>query len=183
MDKNEPSELRMRILKALTDCKDWLVLQYTIVSEALARICAWIPLLWKDRDYDWAFALDMLEFKLARMRKLLSECKHHSSHGKDIKQIDKALALLKRVRDDSIIHDEIFGEHEKKWGELEWNSKRGDDGWNTSCIRRKKVKTKADSDQEHKESRKLYKKLWRAEIKASKDFWMHIHKYYKNWWC
>jgi len=67
----------------------------------LKRILDWIPILWKDYDWDHACLLRILEFKLRRM------AKHHLEDGvtlhreKTAHQLNEAAALCKRMADEN----------------------------------------------------------------------------------
>ena len=41
-----------------------------------ARIFSYFPVIWKDRDWDYDFLLDLLEFKLKRIKKYFLESKN-----------------------------------------------------------------------------------------------------------
>lgn len=39
----------------------------------IKKICQWIPILWKDFDWDWVFIVEILCYKLERTRKCILE--------------------------------------------------------------------------------------------------------------
>ncbi len=52
----------------------WRVWQFARHSiHGIHNVVKWLPLLWRDRDYDWAFLARILEAKLRFMAKSLSE--------------------------------------------------------------------------------------------------------------
>lgn len=63
----------------------------------IKRILDWIPILWKDYEWDHACLLRILEFKLRRM------AKHHLEYGVTVRrdvtahQLTEAAALCKRM--------------------------------------------------------------------------------------
>lgn len=43
------------------------------------RLIAWIPVLWKDEDWDPAYLFEVLRFKISRMRREIERNKRHMS--------------------------------------------------------------------------------------------------------
>ena len=43
---------------------------------SIARVFSYLPVIWKDRDWDYGFLLDLLEFKLKRIKKYFLESKN-----------------------------------------------------------------------------------------------------------
>lgn len=64
----------------------------------LRRIAAWMPLLWRDRDWDEAFLVKIVQFKLARMAKSL-ENGSSVTGPKDARRIRIVIAHFDRWQD------------------------------------------------------------------------------------
>jgi hypothetical protein len=71
-----------------------------VFFETLQRIKDYIPILWRDRDFDFVFAWPLLLKKFERMEKLMrrSEGVHASFRANEIKI---AMILLDRLNNDS----------------------------------------------------------------------------------
>lgn len=64
------------------------------------NIIRWIPVIWSDRDYDWAFLAQIMEYKLRRMSKLFENGHHVLSH-RDSRRMLICAELLKRLHTES----------------------------------------------------------------------------------
>lgn len=68
----------------------------------IKRVIAYLPLLWKDQDWDSVYLLDMMKFKLSRMRKLHERAISNrgwwgENSPKAIKQMRTCEILLERM--------------------------------------------------------------------------------------
>jgi hypothetical protein len=61
----------------------------------LQRIAAWLPILWKDEDWDQAYMVRMIQFKLRRMAKVL-ENGHTMSGPRDARRMREVCAHFDR---------------------------------------------------------------------------------------
>lgn len=61
----------------------------------------WFPLIWKDRDWDYAYLEDIIRFKLHKMHKFFDGPDPYVVDAKNIaKEIEEAYELLTRVHED-----------------------------------------------------------------------------------
>ena len=82
----------------------------------ILRVFAWLPVIWKDRDYDHMFLMYILEFKLKRIRKHLQ-----SSHAiVDLAPLERCLVLLKRINDPDT-YFELSGYNDFSKENSEWS--------------------------------------------------------------
>lgn len=73
-----------------------------IFFEKIIKIFKYIVLLWHDEDWDYAYLLYIIEFKLKRMKNNLNEY-YIDGHGKRIevsKQIDKTLGAINKYNNE-----------------------------------------------------------------------------------
>jgi len=68
----------------------------------IINIFRWIPVIWSDRDYDWAFLTKIMEYKLQRMSKLFKHGPHVLSE-RDSRRMLICAELLKRLRTESYV--------------------------------------------------------------------------------
>lgn len=81
---------------------EWFQVKY----ERIKHLKAWIPFIWKDHDWDFQYLLNVMEFKIRRMRKNFEQCEVHcGTHAKAIKQMIVASELLKRISQDDYTHE------------------------------------------------------------------------------
>ena len=75
----------------------------------------WLPIIWKDRAWDWYYILFMLQKKLEQTRKFIDGSFVGSE--KEVKKIKKCELLIDRILEDDYIsnprHDELLNASEK----------------------------------------------------------------------
>jgi len=90
------------------------------IIESIKQIFHWIPIIWKDKDWDHYFLYEILRFKLSNMEKYLIKHGHSTNAEKDADRIKICVNLLKRLMDDNY-YDMVFKKHNEKWGKTEFN--------------------------------------------------------------
>lgn len=65
------------------------------------NVCRWAPIIWMDADFDYAFLLTVMEYKLRRLSDCL-ENGHLSNGSRYARQTLIAAALCKRIREDKV---------------------------------------------------------------------------------
>jgi hypothetical protein len=70
----------------------------------IARICAWLPTLWNDEDWDEYYLLQIMRFKVSRMRKQIAANNRHVRCEKTVEQMRQFERLLEHQMHG---HDEI----------------------------------------------------------------------------
>ena len=91
---------------------------------------------------------------------------------------------MEPVKDDYIIHKQVFKDFDKKWGKIKFK-KLGTDDWGNISTRltHTKVKTAKQQEQCDKEARILYKKLIEEEKRVKGEFWDYLKENIEGWWC
>ncbi len=74
----------------------------------IKNLIIWFPIIWNDRDWDWAFLNRIMAFKLRRMSKLFKENGHHVNSEKDAKRMLICAILLERMEKDDYLDDGPF---------------------------------------------------------------------------
>ena len=147
----------------------------------------WLPIIWRNEDWDYAYFLDLLTFKLNRMEKYFSQSYITPQNQITTKQIKEILRLLKRVREDEYVEEvkaefnfeEKYGEHQMNFGEKDKNN----------CTRVIFFYVKGGqkiSDELKEEADKLYREIIniadkRRKKECEKAFKI-ISKSFFNWW-
>jgi len=75
---------------------DWL----RNIATGIKNLIAFTPIIWNDRDWDHAFLLELLEFKLRRMAKFIGERGQHLDANVDAARIAEAADICRRLRTD-----------------------------------------------------------------------------------
>lgn len=60
------------------------------------RFIAWFPILWKDEDWDSVYLLEIMRFKISRIRKEIEKNKHHVGYEKRVREMKIVEELLAR---------------------------------------------------------------------------------------
>ena len=79
------------------------------IFQKVKKIIEYIPLLWKDEDWDFAYLLDLIEYKSKRM----ADCIYSNDYiysTRDIKiQINELLYHIENYRDSEALTDLLYG--------------------------------------------------------------------------
>ena len=99
-------------LKNLTETGFNLYQNIVVFYEFLERLISYIPIIWKDRDYDYEYMYDLLEHKIKRMRKCYGRYgKIVLNHKKYVKEMGIVLAYFDRYKN----ADKNFLQYDKKY--------------------------------------------------------------------
>jgi hypothetical protein len=79
--------------------------------EGIQNIITWIPIIYKNKNWDWRYIYDILEFKLLQQRKYLVNANRHTSIPETNKHITTCLNLIQRVKEE-YYSCEYFDYHE-----------------------------------------------------------------------
>lgn len=155
----------------------WRPLQYGVQN-----LIKYFPVIWKDRDWDYCFWIDMNIKKLESMEDSIRNHSHHLYCGRDADNIKKAVLALKRLREDDY-HENAFKNHNKKYGKLRMDFCPPDeDGCSLARFSRSKTTRERDIHYESKASSRLYK---HGEYMKKQDLeyvTKIISKYLFHWW-
>lgn len=84
---------------------DKLLYYITYLPNRLKTIFAYLPVLWKDRDFDHVYLLKLMQIKLQRMHKNMIEDSHHTTAELDARNIKIAEQLLSRLTNSDFYWD------------------------------------------------------------------------------
>lgn len=99
------------------------------------RVVQWIPVIWRDVDWDWSGLLDIIDYKVKRMRQLHLSGSTGAHWSQRVREMDELRHLIALVNDDP---DEESMLHQSQWhtgsGLAEFNKpcKAGEIVWNAS---------------------------------------------------
>ena len=92
----------------------WYDLKYGIEN-----VFHWVPVIWKDRNWDHYFIYVILRHKLRLMEIQIREYGHHVNKDRDADNIKVCVNLLDRLIADEY-SEMAFKRHEEKWGEADF---------------------------------------------------------------
>lgn len=140
----------------------------------MIRIIQWIPILWKDRDWDHGFLTAIVIFKLQRIRDDIKKRNITWSTKRTEKQINYALFLIDQIQEDVPIRFASEAEQlRNKWGELEFRDRR---------LTYSKAITEENKKSARDEFFVFYNKTEAYQAKLRQRLARHLLAYYECWW-
>jgi len=153
----------------------------------ITKLAAYIPILWKDRDWDYGFFLTLMRFKLDRMATTIEDNNLIVSNHRVAKQIRYATFLIDRVQEDSYTKD-AFQKHEEYWGPIimDFVDLPPDDPHYKTCVAMESYTLKSKQEnrmEEEDEARSaIYAKARETKQKDYDRLFRHMRKYIERWW-
>lgn len=148
----------------------------------LKRIWAWLPFLWRIREYDPAFLLNVVAFQLRRMADYQEKHKRWVGVERAVHEMRLCATLLDRVQDENIAQP-FFDAHYKKWGELRMTARPTDRpnfvSWEYSHT---KALTHEDKERERREALQIFQHEEKMREAALDEFWRIFRRKYHTWW-
>lgn len=95
--------------------------KYYNIKSGIKQLYLWIPIIWKDRDYDHSFIYKILKFKIENTRKLNQKNKRYIGVEKEIYFMWVCENLLDRLIKDDYF-DSFYDIYQNKWGKSNFDS-------------------------------------------------------------
>jgi len=151
------------------------------IKYGMKNIVKWLPVIWKDRDWDSYHIFKLLHFKLSNMEKLFRVHGNHVESSKDADDIKICINLLNRILKNEY-GEMVFKNHDEKWGEpkFSWETIDKQECMGLNIIRENV--TVKNEEQERKEFKELIK---REDILKKQDInylFNYLAKHIRNWW-
>lgn len=99
------------------------------IVHSIHSLIYWFPVIWRDKDWDHDFFMDILIHKLSSMERYF---RSSSIAMEGEEYADEILAVLQKLLafQHQLNEDAALELHEQKWGEAEWHSEpHGDKGY------------------------------------------------------
>lgn len=122
----------------------------------VTRLIAWLPILWKDRDWDHAFLIDLIQFKVGRMRAHhIAQPRYGAAHwSHKVREMDEFRHLVELYREDA------------------------DDEWNAHYYRYHNDLKCSNL----KECKKVLALSARRERRNWANMWRYLERHSEGWW-
>ena len=157
-------------------------------KQGIRNLIHYFPIIWKDRDWDYHYTLDILEYKLKRQRDYIDKNKRFVGYEFVIRDLNICLSLLDKLKEDYYSmekyeyldkkHRFVTTDETKKWFTMESDILRN------------------DLDQYFKKYPKLYEKFKYLEedekiankigdhlqVKANRLFFKILEAKITSWW-
>jgi hypothetical protein len=157
--------------------------------QGIKNIIKWIPIIYKDRDWDYYYILETLKFKLSNQSKYTLNKSRHINAIKDAKMMDLCIKLIAKIQDEYYLSEWLDYEVvEHKYQKVEDNS---------SLFRLKTEIISENFGDYFKKYSRIYKYIDDKESKvaaaikistinhnrAKKLLFKILENNIENWWC
>jgi hypothetical protein len=146
----------------------------------LKNIWHWLPVIWRDRDWDRYYIIEILAHKLEKMAKS-AKTEWYTSRGEEAAaEMEDLASALRRLQKD---HYErwYLDRHAEKWGEIEMHTVPIDDEWCEVFVTRGGV-IPENEEQERQEFLEAYAKARRDQEQDLKFVGEMITERLLWWW-
>lgn len=181
--ENKRSKISLLWVNLKFHLKDTWYLFLSIPS-FIKRLIAYLPIIWNDRDYDYSYLLQLLEFKISRMNKSNTVSSQHEVKEYVSAQMNEAQILLNRIID-NVYDTKVYKEMTEKYGNCVFLTKpvEGESGFKELCFTRSKCLNDPALFQEEKDaSLEAYDKANKEREKDFKRLWQLLDKHVEGWW-
>ena len=111
------------------------------IKSGFKNLFTWLPIIWRDRNWDYWFLLRIILFKLKLMEKCLKR-------EQESRKLHICVLLLQRLVEDEY-ETKLFDLHEKKWGKAKFTI------YPTLSVTYENAITEKDKKQELKDRQKI----------------------------
>jgi hypothetical protein len=85
--------------------------------KGIKNLIYWIPLIWKDRDYDNHYIFEVLKHKLKSQAKYIAEKNFHERAQTDARNIRICVSLIEKIQDETYRMEYFNYAKERSWFE------------------------------------------------------------------
>jgi hypothetical protein len=150
------------------------------------NVCRWLPTIWKDRDWDDSFIVDILVKKLEHQRDFfLSDNTHLVNSEETANQIQKAIDGLIKTKDSWEYYEgPAYQEVVEKWGENQFRTEPFEDSTDMLEVHldNPNIKTEEDKGQYYKEFKESMVSIRKQYVKDKRAVYKYIADNIDNWW-
>lgn len=84
----------------------------------IPRLWAYLPVIWRDEDWDYGYLLEVMQFKLARLRNSLTHHNDDDKHKKRIRIVELLIGRVIASEYGQAEHDEWAKNEPKDWDKM-----------------------------------------------------------------
>lgn len=158
--------------------KDWFWPIRRLYNQ-IGRSIAWARLGWNSYDWDHAYLLEMMIFKMKRMQKACFEEGHHIPDKHSPQSLKLCIKLGEKLfKDDYHYHHSL---HDAKWGKIDFVKKTDKEGREYTGMGRPGVPKEKEAEERAEFLEACHKD---DSIKARDTRWFYgiMAKYQEAWW-
>ncbi len=151
------------------------------------NVWRWLPVIWKDRDWDHGYIHDILIKKLEHQRDFFKSDKTHVARALETaEEIQIAIDKLNKTRDVWDHYEEPFmDEMDKKWGKGAIRFESAEElckGCSEMHIDHENVRTAEDESQYSKEFREGMLAVHKQYKKDKREAYKYLADHIDYWW-
>lgn len=140
--------------------------------DGIRNVIRWIPLIYRDRDWDYVYLMEIIKFKLENMEECFRKYGCTVDSKRKAKEMRICIKLLGRIAEDDYCEKE-YDDHYEKWGRPEFKD---------HTIKCSKIITKDDELQSRKESNRLYEKEEKLKKQDMDLLFKIMRRKILGWW-
>ncbi len=163
---------------------EWIRIPIRNFRVGVQNLFGWFPIVWKDRDWDKHYIMEVLIYKLKRNRQYMID-HGHVENDKQIATMSECIELLEKVHDEWEHYEEpAYRKHEEKWGKSEHYTEPCEDRPGTYRLRDRNDERYTEEQLKQK-NREFIINSRIAHLKRQRDFEeaMSIFvNHYDSWW-
>jgi hypothetical protein len=145
----------------------------------VARSLAFARIGWNNYDWDHAYLLKLMIFKMKRMQKACFEEGHHIPEKLPQQSLRLCIKLGEKLLEDDYFY--FTGLHNEKWGDIEFIEKVDQEGRKYTGMGRPGVPPEKEAE-ERAEFVEAYKKDDSVKARDTRWFFGIMAKYQESWW-
>lgn len=156
---------------------------YRSLIAGVANIVTWMPIIWKDRQWDYYLVYYILQKKLQLMEQYYSEPGNIWSTGRgDILKEIQICRILCDIMIADDYHEIVVKPHDEKWDKLVMRDMPSDGLYTRVILSREKITNEKDREEKRKQSMKLFERVDEARQHDVDYLFKMMSKKLKGWW-
>lgn len=144
----EPEKDIFEQMKEERENRSWIKKRYDSISlwwrydgkfmhrefiRGVKKLWYWLPIIWKDRDWDGHYIFEVLKHKLKAQAKYIGERDIHTRAQQDARRMRLCVSLIQKVQDETYAMEYMDYEKTKNWFEP-CKDKEGFSTWESKTI-------------------------------------------------
>lgn len=158
------------------------------LCRGLKNLWVWLPIIWKDRDFDYGYFLDMFDYKLQRMHRFFDNPDNvvinEVSRKNIVSRISTARTLLKKIYFDEEYSLSYLKEIEEIYGNqhMVFTPLKDKPHLSSLSFEYDKHYTEEEKEAIKEHERRLFFESNKKNAKAKRIFWQFINHNIEYWW-
>jgi hypothetical protein len=159
-------------------CHRWhnLVNPIYVFKESITTTLKWLPVIWKDRQWDHTYIWLILKFKLSLVANELENNSHHIGAELDAAKVKQAMYLISRIQADDYCADKLEAWHQVA-GSFDFNNVD-----ENNCLKRTIERTEAEAKVDNANFKKIIAEASYLKNQDYDTLFKLLKKNLERWW-